>query len=123
MVSNIYLSTTMTNIGTAMKGIFGTAFTQEEITLINTTGYNEFRIVYSWDYVGTGNQNVQWIRVSDSSLFYRNGVFSADQDPKDTGWVDIPASFESQEFYLYWQGNSSTAGDDPVAKGYNIWLK
>jgi FtsZ-binding cell division protein ZapB len=123
LVAAIDLSRTMTNIGATYKDIYSTAF-DGEMSPINFTNATQFRILFMWDYVGSGTQTVWWVDAADNTniLWTSNGV-SADQDPGDSGWVDIPAAFVDAEKWIEWQGKSTTAADDPIAKGYRIYLR
>lgn len=126
-VMSTYLSVTKTNIGNAFIDIYATLFDEEELEagIIDWTNFSECRIWYMWDYVGTGNQQVRWVDLSGNALF-TSATFTQDQNPTtlgngDSGWFTLPSPFSTGgDRTIEWQGLSSVAGDDPIAKGYTI---
>lgn len=122
---HVWRSVTMTNIGTSYKDIYsGTAFDEEHLFKIDFSNVTATRMVYLWDYVGTGSQQVRLADLDDNNnVLIEAAAISADQDPGDTGWVALPAAFQNSTKRLEWQGKSTTAADDPVAKGYILYLK
>lgn len=121
----VWRSVTMTNIGTAYKDIYsGTAFDEEHLAFVDFTGVTQVRMVWIWDYVGAGTQQVRLVDLANNAnVLVESATFTADQDPGDTGWVDLPAAFANATKRLEWQGKSTTAGDDPVAKGYILYVR
>ena len=125
LVAYAALSKAMTNIGTTYKDIY-VSLTDlgNDYHLIDFTGATSFRIVYFWDYVGTGTQQVRWVdRANNANVLWETAGFTADQTPGDSGWLALPAPFTTGDFVIEWQGKSTTAADDPVAKGFRIFLK
>ena len=108
-----------------MKDIYsGTAFDQEHLLKIDFTGITSVRIVFLWDYAGTGTQQVRWVDLdNNANVLIEVATFTADQDPGDTGWIALPAAFANATKRIEWQGKSTVAGDDPIAKGYIIYAK
>ena len=125
IVGQVWRSVTMTNIGTAYKDVYsGTAFDQEHLLKVDFTGVTSVRLVCLWDYVGTGTQQVRVADLADNNnVLVECPTFTADQDPGDSGWVTLPAAFVGATKRLEFQGKSTTAGDDPVAKGYILYVK
>lgn len=124
LVAYAALSKTMTNIGTAYKDIY-VALTDlgNDKHLIDFGGAASFRIVYIWDYVGIGNQQVRWVnQVDNNNVLHESALFTSDRDPGDSGWLALPA-WATGEKTIEWQGKSSVGADDPVAKGFRIYLK
>ena len=120
----VLLSVTMTNIGTAYKTIYATAFNPERSVCIFTSGYTQFRLFFQWDYVGTGAQQVRWVDSGvTTNILWESATFTVDQDPGDSGWVNISGNFVGVEKKIMWQGKSATAADDPVAKGYSVYVR
>jgi hypothetical protein len=93
--------------------------------LIDFENASQFRIVYTWDYVGSGTQTLRFVnKANNAEVLYTSAGFTADQDPGDTGWVNLPAAFSGAVVKtIEWQAESTTALDDPVAKGFKIFLK
>ena len=125
IVGQVWRSVTMTNIGNAYKDVYsGTAFDQEHLLKVDFTGITSIRLVWLWDYVGTGMQQVRVADLADNNnVLVQSATFTADQDPGDSGWLTLPAAFVDATKRLEFQGKSTTAGDDPVAKGYILYVK
>ena len=126
MVAYAALTKTMTNIGTAYKDIYvALADLGNDRHLIDFAGAASFRIVATWDYVGSGAQQIRWVNLDDNlEILYESATFTADQDPLDSGWTVLPAAFSGAVVKtIEMQGKSATAADDPVAKGFRIYLK
>jgi len=125
IVGQVWRSVTMTNIGNAYKDVYsGTAFDQEHLLKVDFTGVTSVRLVCLWDYVGTGTQRVRVADMADNNnVLVEYATFTADQDPGDSGWIALPAAFVNATKRLEFQGKSTTAGDDPVAKGYILFVK
>lgn len=124
MVAYAALSKAMANIGTVYKDIY-VALTDlgNDKHLIDFGGSASFRIIYTWDYVGMGNQQVRWVDQADNkNVLHESTAFTSDRDPGDSGWVALPG-WASGEKTIGWQGKSSVATDDPVAKSFRIYLK
>ena len=124
LVAYASLSKTMTNIGTAYKDIY-VSLTDlgNDKFLIDFGGAASFRIVYFWDYVGTGSQQVRWVDLANNAnVLWEAAAFTADRDGTDSGWLTLPA-WATGDKTIEWQGKSTTAADDPVAKGFRIYLK
>ena len=120
----VFVSKTMTNIGTSYVDIYAAAFDNENLLNIDFTGATSVRIVFMWDYVGAGTQQVRWVDSADNNnVLIESATFVADQDSGDSGWVSLPAAFSSATKIIEWQGKSTTSTDDPQAKGYIIYLK
>lgn len=125
LVASVWRSATMTNIGSAYKDIYSaTAFDAEHLAWIDFTSATQCRIVFIWDYIGTGAQQVRWVDMADNAnVLWESGTFTADQDPADSGWFAIPAAFQGAMKKIEWQGKSTVAADDPISKGYAIYLR
>lgn len=121
----VWRSVTKTNIGTAYVQIYDSvAFDEEHLSMIDFTNVTEVRIVWLWDYVGTGAQQLRWVdQGNDANVLFESSTFTADQDPGDSGWFALPAAFVNQAKRIEWQGKSATAGDDPIPKGYKIMTR
>ena len=62
MVAYAALSKTMTNIGTSYVDIYAAlSDLGNDRHLIDFSGATSFRIIYFWDYVGSGAQQVRWV--------------------------------------------------------------
>lgn len=122
VVAQTYLSLTKTNIGTGYSNVYyTTAFDEEHLSSISFTNATYFKIIWIWDYVGTGNQQCKWIDAS-GNILYETTTFALDRDGIDSGWLSIPAGMNEPSL-IRWQCKSTVAGDDPVAKGYKIMTK
>lgn len=122
--AHVFLSVTMTNIGTPYKTIYTTAFNPERGFVLETSGYNQFRILFQWDYVGTGSQQLRWVDSGvATNVLWESPTFLVDSDPGDSGWVNISGNFVNIQKKIRWDGKSTIAADDPIAKGYSIYLR
>lgn len=120
---SVYLSLTKTNIGTAYIDIYVTAFDEEDMMVVDCANVTYGKVVYIWDYVGVGTQQLRWVDASNNAnVFYESPTFTTDRDATDSGFFAKP-SWCTTTVTLEQQGKSTTAGDDPVAKGYKIVIK
>lgn len=124
LAASAYASVTKTNIGTAYVDIYTAAFDEENAASVDFTGVTHVRAVYLWDYVGAGSQSIRWVDAADNAnvLIEVTGIV-ADADPGDSGWVALPAAFTNATKVIEWQGKSATSTDDPVAKGYKLYVR
>ena len=124
VAGQVWLSVAMSNIGSSYKDIYSaTAFGEEHLMWIDFTNVTDVRIVYIWDYVGAGTQQIRWADIGDNNnVLYESPTFTADRDPIDSGWFTKPA-FATGLTRIEWQGKSTTTTDDPVAKGYVIYVR
>jgi len=123
LVVSVFQSVTKTNIGTAYVDAYVSAFDMENMAQIDCSLITDFRIVYMWDYVGSGTQQIRWVDVSDNAnVLYETATFIIDQDGIDSGWFSSPA-FCTGIISIELQGKSTTAGDDPQAKGYVVYAR
>jgi hypothetical protein len=125
LAARVWRSVTFTNIGTSYVSVYaGTAFDEEHLATIDFTGVTQVRMVFIWDYVGAGTQQVRIIdRDNAANVLIESATFTADQDGTNTGWVSLPAAFVNQVKRLAFQAKSTTGADDPVAKGYALYVK
>jgi hypothetical protein len=123
-LGSVYASVTKTNIGTSYVDVYTTAFDNENLMFVDFTGVNSVRLVYLWDYVGAGTQQVRLVDVdNNANVLVEAATITADCDPCDTGWVSLPAAFTSATKKLELQGKSTTSTDDPIARGYTLYGK
>lgn len=125
LVAKYWESLTKTNIGSSYVDIYttGTAFHQTRLDRVDFADVTEVRLIFQWDYVGAGTQQVRIVdRDNNTNVLVESAGFTADQDPGDTGWVAKGAAFTSIH-NLEFQGKSTTAGDDPIAKGYALYVR
>lgn len=124
MVAYAALSKTMASIGSTFVDIY-VALTDlgNDKHLIDFAGATSFRIIFFWDYVGSGSQETRWVDKADNAnVLWASAAFSADQDPGDSGWTALPG-WVTGSMTIEQQGKSSNAFDDPVPKGFRIFLK
>lgn len=122
LVVSVFQSVTKTNIGTSLVDVYATAFDMENMASIDCNLITDFRIVYMWDYVGTGTHSLEWVDVADNNNKLFQTTIVADADPIDSGWFSSPAwcsGIKSIEL----RASSTTAGDDPQSKGYVIYAR
>lgn len=112
---------TFVNVGTTFVDVYSTAF-QPQDTLINTTGKTQFRIQITVDYIGAGTQSTSFNQTTTNANALWMFNYTADCDPCDSGWRTLPAWASSVETNVEEQAKSTTAGDDPSYKGYQMWL-
>jgi hypothetical protein len=125
LVAKYWESLTKTNIGTSYVDIYttGTAFHETRLDRVDFADVTEVRLIFLWDYVGSGTQQVRIVdRDNNTNVLVEASGFTADQDPGDTGWVAKGAAFTSIH-NLEFQGKSTTAGDDPISKGYALYVR
>lgn len=119
----VYLSLAKTNIGTAYIAIYMAAFSEENQMIIDFTNVTDVRIIYLWDYVGVGTQQLRWVDAANNANVLREEpTFTTDRDPGDSGWFALPAAISGVKT-IEWQGKSTTGTDDPIAKGYKIMTR
>lgn len=118
------LSKQKNNIGTNYTDVYNGAF-EPDFNLINFTGYTKVRILSGWDYspADTGNQQMRWVDANNNTrVLYESSTFTIDQDPNDSGWLDLP-TWATNETTVEWQGKSTVIADDPIAKYFRIFLR
>lgn len=77
-----------------------------------------------YDYVGVGTQQCRWAQVSNNAnVLLETATFTADQDPQINSWIALPAWTNNAETTIEWQCKSTTGTDDPVPKGFNLYLR
>lgn len=116
--ANFWSSSTKTNIGTSSVAIYP-ALSGENAHVINFTTCTSFRILFVWDFVGSGTDYIQFKNSTGSVLY--STTTGADADPKDSGWVAIPSGWGSFVGNISMWGNSSVSGNDPIAKGWSLY--
>lgn len=123
-VDRIYFSKTKTNVGTSFVDVYSAALDPED-TLINTTGTTQFRIYITVDYVSAGvtpeSVALNQTSAANNKLWQFN--FTSDCDPCDSGWQTLPSWASGVETFVEAQINATTSGDDPVFKGYQVWVR
>jgi hypothetical protein len=62
-------------------------------------------------------------KADNTKILWESATFTADQDGTDSGWINLPVAFTSGEATIEWQAKSTVAGDDPVARGFRVYLK
>jgi hypothetical protein len=123
-VGSVFVSKTFTNIGTSFVDVYVTAFDAEDMMIIDFTNADSVSAVFIWDYIGAGKQYVQWVDVADNSKILLSSLeMNGDADATRIEWAALPAWFVNKKLTIEWQGKSLTAADDPVAKGYVLYLK
>lgn len=124
VVGQTYLSLAKTNIGNAYIDIYTATFDQEDIMQIDFHNASYVAIYYMWDYVGTGNHQLRWVDVNNNAnVLIETGLITSDCDVCSFGYVSIPSWAVDGLFTIEWQGKSTVATDDPIAKGYKIVVK
>jgi len=123
VAGQVYLSLAKTNIGTSYIDVYVTAFDEENQMIIECANVTYAKVVYQWDYVGAGTQQLRWVDASNNAnVFYESPTFTTDRDATDSGFFVKP-SWCVGTVTLEQQGKSTTGTDDPVAKGYKIVVK
>jgi len=123
VAGQVFFSLAKSNIGTAYVDVYATAFDEENQMIIECANVTYGKVVYQWDYVGTGTQQLRWVDVSNNAnVWYESPTFTTDRDGIDSGFFVKP-SWCIGTVTIEEQGKSTVAGDDPVAKGYKIMVK
>jgi len=122
LVDRVISSKTKTNVGTSWVDVYSTALDPED-TLMNTTGMTDFRLLITVDYVGTGTHSVNLNQTASNVNGLWQFNFTGDCDPCDSGWKTLPVWASSVEVFMESKIVSTTAGDDPVFRGYQLWLR
>jgi hypothetical protein len=122
-VASVSMARTFTNVGLTFVDWYNVAGQGNFYKQINFSGFTQFRWIAYVDYVsGAGaTQRVILANTSNSAIF-DSMTFVADC-PCDSGWKNIPASFNSDTYSIEPMINSTTAADDPVVYGYELWLQ
>lgn len=122
VVGQTFLSATKTNIGTTYIDIYTAAFDEENLMVVNCDNISQFGIVFLWDYVGVGTQDVRWVDVSNNANVLFEDTNVVDSDPVSVFDIAKPAWCTGNKT-IEMQGRSSTGTDDPIAKGYKILVR
>lgn len=127
-----FQSVTKTNLPTSYTGIYTATFDADVLASVEFTNAKEVRILWAWDYVGSSAQQCRWVnRDNMAFVLYESSTFTADQTPNtyvfgvntgDSGWFAKPANFNG-EISILWQCKSANGTDDPIAKGYSIYVR
>jgi hypothetical protein len=125
LLATYFLSKTFTNIGTSFVEVWpAAAFNPINLHSIDFSGIHFVRMVYIVDYIGAGTMQCQLVDMADNSkVLVNSGDFTTDKDPGDSGWVALPAWFVNKILKIELMAKSTTAGDDPVYKGFALYGK
>jgi hypothetical protein len=125
LLCTYFLSIAKTNIGNAYVEIWpAAAFNPINLHSIDFSGIHFIRLVYIVDYVGAGTQRCCLADTADNTkILVEGATFTADVDPGDSGWVALPAWFVNKILKIELMGKSTTAGDDPIYKGFSLYGK
>lgn len=118
----------MTNMNGAAANVYVDVYNaafEPDNTVIDFGGATQFRIIFEFDRVGTGTQQVRWVDKADNTnVLWEPAGFTVDQDGTDSGWLDLPAAFSgSVTKTIEMQARSTVGSDDPVLYGFRIYLK
>jgi hypothetical protein len=125
LLCTYFLSVAKTNIGNSYVEIWpAAAFNPINLHSLDFSGIHFIQLVFIVDYVGAGTQQCCLVDTADNSkILVESATFTADQDPGDSGWVALPAWFVNKILKVELMGKSTTAGDDPVYKGFALYGK
>jgi len=127
-IQQVWRNLPKTNIGTTLVNVYySTAFDEEHLTTIDCKAITDFRILYLWDYIGSGTHTLQWVDVSapTGNILYSVDV-TVDQDVGDSGWFtkdSLGGWCVSNTLKIKWMAKSTTGTDDPIAYGYRIMVR
>jgi len=122
-IAEVSFSNTKTNIGTTYVDIYTATRHEEDYSFFDCGNMTEFIIVFDWDYVGTGNQQVRWVDLNNNAnVLFETAIFTTDQFNAVTGWFDTPAWCTST-YFIEMQGKSSVGTDDPIIHGYKVMAR
>lgn len=122
LLDRVYFSKTKTNVGTAYVDVYNTGLDPED-TLLNTTGMTQIRILVTVDYVGAGTTSSTFNQSTSNVNSFYVFNYTADCDPCDSNWQNLPAWASNVEVFIEPQIKSTTSTDDPIYKGHQIWLR
>lgn len=126
LVARHFASITKTNIGTSYTDIYvSAAFAERNLHAVDWSNVVDVRIVWMWDRAATdtGLHQCRWVDQADNQkVLWESPTFNTDQDPGTSGWVPKPSAFTGV-ITIEWQGKSTVAGDDPIPKGFAIYVR
>jgi hypothetical protein len=128
LVGSVYSQLTKTNLPTTYTDIYTTAFHPENLIRINCLNVTRFYIIWQWDFVGAGTDQLRWVDASDNNnVLFERPTDSTDSDGKTTNAFDRPSwctnTSENTLFFIEWQAKSSNGTNDPIAYGYSIYSR
>src|SRR6185436_19447570 len=114
---------TKTNLSTAYVDIYATLWDQEEQAVIHGANVTYVRIYVQYDFVGAGTDQCRVVDVSNNAnIVWESATFAVDQNSLDSGWVARPA-FLSVDKSIELQCKSSNGTNDPIIRGYEVFVK
>ena len=114
---------TMTNLSTGYVDVYATLWDQEEQAVIHGANVTYVRIYLQYDFVGAGTDQCRVVDVSNNAnIVWESATFAVDQNSLDSGWVARPA-FLSVDKSIELQCKSSNGTNDPIIRGYEVFIK
>jgi hypothetical protein len=114
------VTSTKTNIGASFVDIYVNTNADGKSVQIDTNGKTQVRLAVLWNKIGTGTQTVQVLEVGTANVLISLDVVSGRNASALTA---IPAALQNSVKIYKLQAKSTTAADDPVFEGCQIFLK
>lgn len=121
-------SITKTNIGTSYVDLYPCATISQNMncfTTIDCSRALQLFIRFSWDHVGTGNQQFRIVDFnSDANVLWESPSFTTDQSTGSTvTYIDKPSWCTSSIQSIQAQGKSDVGTDDPIFYMYRVYMR
>ena len=115
---------TKANLSTSYVDVYATTFDQEEQAVIHGVNVTYVRIYVQYDFVGAGTDQCRVVSTTNNAnVIWESATFAVDQNSLDSGWVAKPAFLSTDGFSIELQCKSSNGTNDPIVKGYEVFVK
>jgi hypothetical protein len=122
----IFQSVTKTNLPNTYTDIYTVAFDAENFC--NGAGFfgaTQFQISWMTDFIGAGDDDYRWVDANNNNnVLFEFLNRSLDCDVCNSDWTNLPAWAIGDDITnIEMQAKSSNGTNDPIIKGYVIYLK
>ena len=113
---------TKTNLPTAYTNVY--IGNGGEGQLVNFGGYKQYRFVVAVNKVGTGTQTAALVDVANAAnLVELADAAAAGEHTLDSGWTNLSAWMSNGDFILKPMAKSTNSADDPIYRGFALYLR